>query len=186
MKIRPLSEAGLRPVLAQMRARDRAEVFACRFDDSIDWLAADILACEARAILSGLACAADGEPVAVFGAYARTPSAAECALIATDRWPAVSRSMTRWVHREAIPMLTAAGIRRLEARALEAHDDSRRWLTGLGAHAECTVPRFGRSGETFVQYALYLDDTPSDDPMRGEGRHVLYADTAQTAASAAP
>ncbi len=155
LRITPMRRAPLLHVLEHMRARDRVEVFACRWDDDVLALAREIMACQRSAILSGIA-RLGREPVALFGAYARTPSCLECALIATDRWSEIVGPFTRWVFRDALPRLQAEGFTRAEARALAAHRDARAWLTRLGAHVECTVPSFGRHGEDFVQLAMEI------------------------------
>ncbi len=151
-------------IVRNMRDRDREEVFACRRDNDPDTLIADLLANRDRAVLNGIAHTADGEPAAIFGAYARTPACVECALIATDRWRHVAGAMTRWVRREGLPGLAAAGVRRAEARALARHRDAIAWLILLGGRVECAVPGFGRNGETFIQIALTLSNATHTTP----------------------
>ncbi len=165
----PLRRPDLLAVLENMRPRDREEVFACRFTDDVPSLADEIMACQVAAVLCGLIRADDGVPVAYFGVYTRTPCAAECALIATDRWREVVRRFTKWVRELGIDRLVRAGITRVEARALDRHTDSQAWLTSLGARIECTIPRFGRNGEDFVQLAMTLEPDNADQ----ESAHVF-------------
>ncbi len=158
MQVVPVDRAPLLWIVHGLRERDRREVFACRFDDDAMQLAEDILAAQARAVLSAIVEAPDGEPVAYFGAYLRTPSCVECAAIATDRWPDIVLLLTKWIHRTGLPVLAGAGVRRAEARALIDHVDAQAWMLSLGARIECRIPGFGRNGEEFVQLALDLDE----------------------------
>jgi hypothetical protein len=52
--------------------------------------------------------------------------------------------------------LIEMGVRRVEVRTLVDHDISHAWLRQLGCVYECTLPDYGRNGETFEQWAWCL------------------------------
>lgn len=50
----------------------------------------------------------------------------------------------------------AAGVRRVEARALSSHAKSARWLGKMGARPATKLQQFGRGGECFTLYEWLL------------------------------
>ena len=143
-------------VAQRMRAWDRREIFACRWDDDPEALAQDTV----RALARGLAWCAHLEqtPVAVVGAVPCWPGVWQVAAFATDAFPRVALPLTRFIRCTLIPTLYEMGAHRAECRSLEGHMAAHRWLMALGARREAVHPEYGRAGETFVTFAWSRDD----------------------------
>jgi hypothetical protein len=100
------------------------------------------------------------EPIAILCLLWVTPRATSAGLLATDRWPEVAKAYSKHCDRVLKPKLIADGVRRIEARTWDQHEDARRWLTWLGAKEECRLPEWGANGETFIQYGWTADVRP--------------------------
>jgi hypothetical protein len=103
-----------------------------------------------------------GEPVAAFGCAGSPlqPQVRAAWAFGTRRF----RRVVPWITREVEawkPHLIAAGVHRVEARALVGHDIAGIWLLGLGCVKEGTMRRMGRGGEDFDLYAWVADDVLS-------------------------
>jgi hypothetical protein len=148
VRIAPLEADAVACVARNMRARDREEIFATRWDDDADAVARETVA------LARLGCVAwNGDaPVAVASAIPLWPGVWSIGLYATDAWPRVARAVTRWIARTT-PALIAAGGHRAECRSLASHATAHRWLERLGAVREAVLPDCGRNRETFYLYA---------------------------------
>ena len=142
----------IRSVLAQLRARDAAELTEYGLDRSAAEAAFATPAVLARIF------AHRGRPSAVVAFHHLTPKALVASMMATDDWPRVARAMLRWGIREAKPYLLAQGYTRAECRTLEGHADAIRLLERLGFVFECRLPNFGATGAAFLQYAWRLTD----------------------------
>lgn len=62
-------------------------------------------------------------------------------------------SITRFVFRDVVPRWLNNGIRRIEVRTIEGHENAHRWLEASGAQRCCTLEDWGRGGERFFLYA---------------------------------
>lgn len=147
-----LVKANLPDVLAicwNLRAADRREAFATRFNDDPDSLAMEIFS-----TWGGLMWIAhhDGKAVALFGATEQWPGVYSCWLLATDDWPAVALGVTKFVKRRIMPHLADSGALRCEARSIDGHDKAHRWLTSIGCVQEARLRRYGRNGEDFLVF----------------------------------
>lgn len=149
----PLTGVTLLPVARAMRAADRREVFATRFDDDPDALVRDLVSVSRF----GAAIARAGQPIAAMGATECWPGMWSVWLIATDEWPRVARATTRWARHALETVLPAAGAHRCECRSIADHATAHRWLVHLGARAEAVHPGFGRRRETFITFAWRFD-----------------------------
>jgi hypothetical protein len=152
---RPLDTADLLAVAQHMRASDRDEIFATRFDDDIAALIADLLMSDP---LGAIIPAADGQAVAAIGASEMWPGNWAVWMFATDRWPDVARETTRFARSVLAPALRALGARRAECRSAWTHKVAHRWLVHLGAEVEAIYPAYGRAGETFVGFVFYGEE----------------------------
>lgn len=151
----PVTEEGLRFIVHHMRERDRAEIYALRWDDDPESLVSDLM----RVV--GAMCSVwerDGVPVSVQGAVALRPGVWEVFAFGTPGWPRLVFDMTKHAKRYIIPALLRVGFHRAECRALLSHVDSRRWIVSLGAYQEGLLDRCGRAGETFVSYVWRPED----------------------------
>ena len=149
----PLTEAFVRPVAQRMRAEDRREVFATRFDDDIDSLVRELVA----ASRFGAVVAHEGRPAAAMGAIEAWPGVWSAWMFATDAWPSVARATTRYARIALLSVLAEAGAHRCECKSIEGHTVAHRWLQHLGAHVEAVHPGFGRNRETFITFAWRFD-----------------------------
>ena len=151
--IAPASLRDVAFVTANLRPRDRTEIFASA--DIVSLVEAAAIAVETSRDFCWAAKIA-GQPVAAFGvaeASPLTPHIRTAWAFGTDRFrravPAISRfAMTRWPVR-----LRMEGVLRLEVRALADHDIAHRWLASLGAEFEGTLHCYGTAGEAFRLYA---------------------------------
>lgn len=142
-------------IIANLRLRDREEIFALRWDNDERALADDLLRFAGAMTWAWWR---DGVPVSLQGAWPVRRGVWSCWAFGTDEWPRVVLSMTKHARRFIIPALLRARFHRAEAVALATHTDSRRWLEALGAREEGIRHGFGRNGEDFVSYVW----TPAD------------------------
>lgn len=173
-RIEPLALEPILHVARNMREEDRREITAARWTFDPDQIAQETFA------LSRFGCVAwhDGVPVAVVATIECWPGFYSVGMFATDAWPEVACSLTRWARKRMAASLLAAGAHRMECRTIEGHEAARRWLERLGAVREAVMPDMGRNRETFYLYAWRLSDVPS--------RIVLESQAAAAAAAAAP
>lgn len=138
-----------------LRARDREELFATRYGDDPADIARD-------ATLTGAfrwGAYLDGTPVAALGAFPRWPGVWTAWAYGTDDWPKVIRLLTRHARNFMLPALYRAGVHRVDACAMESHTDARLWLEYLGAEPKEVLDKWGRNGETFVNYVWTRQQT---------------------------
>jgi hypothetical protein len=161
IRIAPLDRAAVGFVAARMRAGDRDEIFATRWDDDPDTIADETMACARFGAVAWHV----GEPVAVVCAMPLWPGVWTVAMFATVRWPAVAGAGTRWLRRELMPDVVAAGAHRVECRSLATHVTAHRWLERLGARREALLTDYGRNREAFYLYAWTLSDLLMGDSL---------------------
>lgn len=139
----------VRCVIDNMRAMDRAEIFATRRDDCDDQFEADVCAAGEISWVAG-----DGIlPIAAFGCAPLWNGVWSMWLFATDKFGQIGISVTKLVTRTIVPMMIEAGAHRLEARSMEGHTDAQRWLEVIGAKREGTLKAYGRDRQDFHVYA---------------------------------
>lgn len=142
-------------IVANLRQRDREEIFALRWDDDEKKFVNELLPFAGAMTWAWWR---DGVPVALQGAWPVRPGVWSCWAFGTQDWPRVVLSMTRHARRFIIPALLRARFHRAEAVALAAHTDSRRWIMALGAREEGFRRGFGRNGEDYVCYVWTPED----------------------------
>ncbi|MGB8275592.1 MAG: hypothetical protein WCF16_10035, partial [Alphaproteobacteria bacterium] len=147
--IEPLSSSAVLHVAANMRAEDRREIDACRWVFDPEQIARETFA------LARFGCVAhaDGVPVAVVAAVEYWPGFYTVGMFATDDWPKVALSLTRWARARMSAQLLAAGANRMECRVVQGHETAMRWLESLGAAREAALSDCGRNRESFFLYA---------------------------------
>lgn len=136
------------PIVANMRAADRSEVFATRDNDLESLLVHEIIESGTVGWVAGL-----DTPIAAFGCTPLWPGVWSMWLMATDDFGRIGISMTKLVARSIVPMLFDGGAHRLEARSMEGHTHAQRWLEMIGASREGTLKGYGRQREDFHVYA---------------------------------
>lgn len=135
-------------VAQNMREKDREEIFATRWDDSAQDVAADVVASGPFnwVAFNG------GEPVAVVGAAPLWPGVWSVHMFATEAFGGIAISLTKFVRRVMIPALTESGAHRAQCDSLVGHEKAHYWLEALGARQEGVLRGYGRQGEDFVRY----------------------------------
>lgn len=131
-----------------MRAADREEVFATRFDDGSEALAHDIMQVPQFVWVA----LKDGEPVAVIGARPMWPGVWCAFAFGTDRFDEVVLTLTKHVKQFMEPALERV-CHLLVAYCHERHYKAQRWLVRLGAEPIAPVlEHWGRERENFILY----------------------------------
>lgn len=147
-----LAKANLLDVLyvaRNMREWDRREIFATRWNDDPDALTVEIVSrCGPCWWVAGTERA-----IAVIGATEIWPGVWSAGMFATDEFPKIGLSLTRWVRKSMIPLLRSEGMHRAECRSMAGHEVAHRWLALLGAEMESRVPNYGKGGEDFFTFA---------------------------------
>ena len=177
MPIVPLNENTVAAVALTMREADRREIFACR--TSYDPLVIAYGITKASRF-GGVALTPSGRPAAVVSAIERWPRVYEVAMFATDEWPAVAWSLTRFVSQRMRPAMLKAGGHRAECRSIVGHDVAHAWLDRLGFRCEARLPDFGKDREEFLLFAWRLSDHVRSGTLRR--RRPAGTDTAAGAA----
>lgn len=143
-------QANLRAVLHvahNMREWDRREIFACRWDDSPDNLAMDV-------VRSGYAFTlGKDEPIAVLWAAGYRPNVWSIGMFATDRFREIAVGATKFAKRVFIKGIVESGAIRADAKSMDGHNDAHGWMKILGAEYEGTQKYYGKNGETFHTFA---------------------------------
>jgi len=148
-----LEMVALRHVAQNMRDWDRREIFATRWNDNPDDLAATIMKLPGPAWLAWR----DGQPVAAIGALECWPGVWSPWCFGTHHFGQVALLLTRLGKRAIIPLVRARGGHRLEVKSLDGHVDAQAWLErAFGFRHEAAHPGYGRGGETFHTYAMGL------------------------------
>lgn len=142
----------IRAVALNMRDSDFAEFAALSWASSREELAEELVG---RYGASGciLARAADGEPVAVGDVVEMRPRVGSLLFYATERFPEVAVPLTRFIVQRLFRQLREAGVHRIEAVSSSGYKHAHRWIECLGLSYEATFPCYGKSGETFIQFA---------------------------------
>jgi hypothetical protein len=154
----PEIDDAIRYVCRNLRADDRAEQFAARFDDDADKLAAEIIHDRPIALKQCVLLTDDGTPAVVVAAYIAGPGLARFHMCSTGRVGEIARQGHRWGRQRFIPAVLVPNVRRAEARILASHALARRWVAACGFIEEGLVHRLGRNGEDFVQVAWLNPD----------------------------
>lgn len=164
MRLAKVNRTDLEFIAVNMRQRDKDEIYATRWSDNpIDLTEAIMLGGE----FGWVSGTDDGTPVAAFGAVPAWEGVWEVWMMATDRWPEVALSTTKFIKRVVIPALEKSGYHRLQCRSLSTHHVAHKWLETLGAYKESDIYNYGRRGEAFVMYCwtrqsqMPLSDTTS-------------------------
>lgn len=140
-------------VASRLRERDREEFAAIFGTDDPQALAQAML--EAYGDLDGLltGCLDNGPAVFVGGAVWTRPNVAAILFMATDDFPTIAKSATRFIRDEFLPQLDAEGFHRIEAVTLASYANMQRWLRLLGFRQEGVAEAYGANREDFHHFA---------------------------------
>jgi hypothetical protein len=146
--IAPVTYDAVLSIARNMRAGDAREIWATRWIESPEGLAADVM----RAGEYGFVISLDEEPVAAIGAAPNWPNVWNVWMFSTDKWPKVALSVTKFVRRVMIPNLYKAGATRVHCMSIAGHSVAHRWLESLGAIKGNREPGWGKNGEDFFMF----------------------------------
>ena len=161
---KPLPEFRLGPVeyepllyiVQNMREVDRYEILATLYEmepDETSQIITDRTFASATKMGIGWIGYRGDEPIAVLGMSMMHPNVSQVWMFATDRWPLVALSLTKFAKKTIIPLLKDSGTRRAQCFSIEGHNVAHDWLTMLGATEECEVPNYGKAGQSFHLFA---------------------------------
>jgi hypothetical protein len=153
MIVRDATRFDLLDVANHMRPNDWREIFATRWDDDPEALVQDILANRKLFIALKALCLREWRPVAIVGACWRGPAVAAVVMFATEEFPQIALSATRWVRQVGLPLIVDPLVRRTQCECWTENAVSRAWLKTLGYAEEGTLVAYGKNGEGFVVYA---------------------------------
>ncbi len=156
MRLAPPAYPDVLHVAANMRAADAAEIYATRWNDSPEELAADCMCVGGFCWSAGLE-----RPIAVIGALPIHPGVWSVFMFATDEFERIGISLTKYVKRVMIPALVQSGAHRAECRSAEGHTVAHRWLESLGAKVESVAREYGRNGEDYRVYVWRRENVVS-------------------------
>lgn len=143
-------------VAEQMRERDYLEINAL-YDSGSRAELAQMIADRYDRNSDVLCWTSNGEPVCIGGALQTRPNAVSLLFFATDEFPRIAVSVTRFI-KKLFREYEKSGVHRIEAISLEGYQHAHRWLSILGLRRE-TGPliNFGKGGETFIQFVRVSD-----------------------------
>ncbi len=133
-------------ICQNLRSHDPTEIFAVRFDDRPEDLAATTMQLTGSSwiVYRGL------EPVAVLGITPITPGGWGAWAFGTNAFPKVAISLTRFIKKGIIPSLLASGAKHVQMLVWTEYHQARKWLRGFGAKEEAVIPNLGKGGEDFA------------------------------------
>lgn len=143
-------------IVQNMRELDRYEILATLYEmetDEANELITQMTLDSATKIGIGWIGYRGNEPIAVLGMSMMRPNVAQVWMFATDRWPLVALSLTKFAKKTIIPLLKDSRTHRAQCFSIEGHHVAHRWLDMLGATEECEVPNYGKNGESFHLFA---------------------------------
>ena len=158
--VEPATQEDVYRVALAMRERDFAEMSAVARVDVRKHLATQLSARYGNRpdILCGKV---DGEPVCIGGTIEAWPNVMSLLFFATDDFPKIGLTITRFIKKELFPRYFEAGVHRIQAISLDGYVEVHDWLRSLGLEEEAVFPAYGKGGETFLQFAAVRDVRPS-------------------------
>lgn len=140
-------------VALKMRARDFEEFIAVSPLDDIESLAAALA--ERYGDRDDVLCGSlDGEPICIGGTIEAWPGVINLLFFATDDFPKIGLSITRFIRKELFPRYFEAGIHRIQAISLDGYEQVHAWLRAIGLQRETEpMPGYGKNGEAYIQFA---------------------------------
>jgi hypothetical protein len=92
-------------------------------------------------------------PVAIAGMLLHRPNVGTLLFFATDDFPKIAPDFTRFVVQRWFPAYKARGVHRIECVSIDSYHEVHRWLSLFGLKREAVLKKFGRGGETYIQFA---------------------------------
>jgi hypothetical protein len=149
MQVREASADDIRKVIMRLRAADKAEQLATRFDDTVAGVIEAVFAFDVmRLSIMCLTCD-DGAPAALVGAWLVSPGVATVTQMATPRFPEIARRAHRFYRRLFIPAVLEPTVRLAETKIRAGSPDNLRWVRTLGFEPIGPALPYGKRGEEF-------------------------------------
>jgi hypothetical protein len=163
IELMPVTEMGLYFIACNLRAMDREEIFATRWDNDPSALVDECLFVLKRPSSFAVMAAFGGKiplPIAVLGAVEQWPGVWDVWAFGTEDFFRVGFILTRYVRKTLIPTLLAKGARRAHCRSLASHKAAHQWLRALGATEDCErrLKSWGKNGEDFILFEWHRAD----------------------------
>lgn len=155
MKLDAPTPEDVRHVAARMRERDQSEFLAVSHARTHAELVEALVARYGGA--GDAICAYWNGPVAIGAMVQHRPNVVTLAFFATDQFPEIALGLTKFIKDRLFPRYRANGVHRIECLSMEGYDAAHRWIGVLGLKREATLPKFGKAGETFLQFAWVAD-----------------------------
>lgn len=95
----------------------------------------------------------EGVPIAIGGVFEFRPNVVSLGFFATNQITEIGYPLTRWIIKSLFAPLKEEGIQRIEAASMITHVDAHRWLELLGLEEESRMGRYGKNGDTFINFA---------------------------------
>ena len=155
-RLGPVEYEPLLYITQNMREKDRHEILATLYDmtheEATELITQMTLDAATKMGIGWIGYRGD-EPIAVLGMSMMHPNVSQVWMYATDRWPLVALSLTKFAKKTIIRLLKDSGTHRAQCFSIEGHDVAHDWLNMLGATEECVAPNYGRNGEAFHLFA---------------------------------
>ena len=147
----------VRHVAENMRQKDIVEFRAVSRAESTDELAEALI--ERYGDRGDTICARldDGTPVAIGAMIESRFNVVTLLFFATDDFPQIAMALTKFIVQRLFPRYRNAGVHRIECVSHVDYVEAHRWIETLGLEKEAEMPGYGRSGETYFQFA-WVDD----------------------------
>jgi hypothetical protein len=95
----------------------------------------------------------NGQAEAVGAMVQHRPHVVTLAFFSTDRFPEFAHPLTRFIVKRLFPQYRERGVHRIECVSIDGYAEVHRWIEALGLKREAIMPKYGRDGQTFVQFA---------------------------------
>jgi hypothetical protein len=151
----PTTRWAVQHIVANLRERDRAEIYALRWDNDEGELVKTLMAL-ANPIWRVFHWR--DTPAAIVSVLPVRPGVALVGAFGTDEFDRVAPAILRYGRREVIYYLREMCVHRCEAYALAGHVTGRRFIQALGGQPEAVLHEFGRDREDFVLYVWRIGD----------------------------
>ena len=156
MKLEAPTRGDVRHVATLMRERDVTEFLAvAHVETKADLIEA--LVARYGGSHDAICAYVDKVPIAVGAMVRARPNVVTLAFFATDRFPEVALELTKFIRNRLFPQYRADGVHRIECISIEGYADAHRWIGLLGLEQEAVMPKYGKGGETYLQFAWVED-----------------------------
>ena len=158
MRLEAPSRDDVARVASRMRNRDAEEFLAvARVDTRAELVSALI---DRYGDAQDAFCAYKGDtPIAVGAMVEHRPRVATLAFFATDEISQIGLALTHFIRNRLFPLYRANGVHRIECASIDGYAEVHRWIELLGLKKEAVMLKYGKDGQTFLQFAWVADES---------------------------